>query len=199
MNAVSQALRPHEGSAEVDLGALDADPARPVERPTAFGWLVDGMNSIGSVLILLLMVLICTDVVARSLFKAPLHGVAEIAGLAVVAIVFLQLASTLRHGRMSRADIFIDGFVQRRPRTGHALRSLFHLLGFAVMALIVYATAPQLVRAWQDNDFVGVESVFAVPTWPVRLCVLLGCAATALQYLLLSWADARAALKGAAP
>jgi TRAP-type mannitol/chloroaromatic compound transport system permease small subunit len=197
--AVVQALQPHEGTSEVDLTALEGTTLLPAERPTPFGWLVDGMNSIGSVLIMMLMVLICTDVLARSLFKAPLHGVAEIAGLAVVAIVFLQLASTLRHGRMSRADIFIDGFVQRRPRTGHALRSLFHLLGFAVMALIVYATAPQLVRAWQDNDFVGVESVFAVPTWPVRLCVLLGCAATALQYLLLSWADARAALKGAAP
>jgi hypothetical protein len=36
----------------------------------------------------------------------------------------------------------------------------------------------------------------------VRLCVLLGCAATALQYALLTWADARAAFthtKGGTP
>lgn len=151
---------------------------------SGFGYLVDGMNGLGSVLIFAVMALMVCDVLMRDLFNAPIDGVAEMVAISIIAIVFLQLGSTLRHGRMSRADLFIDGYTLRHPRSGNLLHALFSLGGGFVCGVIFYATWPRFARAWADNEFYGVQGVFTMPTWPVQLIVLAGCAVTATQYLL---------------
>jgi TRAP-type C4-dicarboxylate transport system permease small subunit len=172
-----------------------AAPAGARERSapdSLFGRLVDGLNGLGSLLIVAIMVLICADVLMRDLANAPIHGVSEMVGLSIIAIVFLQLGSTLRHGRMSRAELFIDVFRARRPRTGALLQLVFDLCGVAVCAVLFYATWPKLEQAWSNAEFIGVQGVFTAPTWPVRLIVLVGVAVTGLQYLLIAYRDARA-------
>jgi len=163
----------------------------PVHSP--FGMLVDGLNGLGSVLIFLVMILICSDVLARDLFNSPIHGVAEMVSLSIIAIVFLQLGSTLRHGRMSRAELFIDGFRERNPRAGGLLQCIFNVAGVVVCCVILWATWPKFSAAWTNNEFIGVQGQFTAPTWPVRLIVLIGGTVTAIQYLLLVWQDLRAA------
>ena len=49
--------------------------------------------------IFVLMVVINVDVIGRTLFTKPLPGVPELVRLSIVAIVFLQIGSTLRAGR----------------------------------------------------------------------------------------------------
>ena len=169
---------------------LDAAPA-PAAPSSLFGWLVDGLNAAGSVVIGLVMLLMCADVLLRNLINHPLDGVAELVATSIVVIVFLQLPGTLRHGRMSRADLFIDPFIQRRPRAGKRLRALFSLAGVFACGVIAYATWPLLVRAWNDSEFFGVEGVFTFPTWPMRAVVLLGAVLAALQYVLLAKQDWR--------
>lgn len=169
---------------------LDAAPA-PAAPSSLFGWLVDGLNAAGSVVIGLVMLLMCADVLLRNLLNHPLDGVAELVATSIVVIVFLQLPGTLRHGRMSRADLFIDPFIQRRPRAGKRLRALFSLAGVFACGVIAYATWPLLVRAWNDSEFFGVEGVFTFPTWPMRAVVLLGAVLAALQYVLLAKQDWR--------
>lgn len=164
---------------------LESDVAQSGEPVTPFGMLVDGLNSVGSVLILMVMLLMCTDVLARNLFNSPIHGVAELVAISIVTIVFLQLASTLRHGRMSRADIFIDEYAARRPRNGNALLAVFNAAGAAMCTVVIWATLPVFQRAWEDNEYIGVEGVFTAPTWPVRLIVIIGTSAAAIQYVLL--------------
>ena len=44
----------------------------------------------------------------------------------------------------------------------------------------------------------GVRGVFQVPTWPLKLIIIVGCVATALQFLLLAWQSLRVTL-GIAP
>lgn len=169
---------------EADLTAIaPAPPAAPARAAiTPFGWLVDGANAVGSALIFCAMLLILADVAARDLLGAPIAGVAELVAISVIAIVFLQLASTLRHGRMSRAEIFIDGFSAKHPRAGAALQALYDLAGIAVCAILVYATWPVLARAWTDSEFIGVQGVFTAPTWPVKAIIVFGAALTAIQY-----------------
>lgn len=170
-----------------------AEPARDRARPhSAFGWVVDGLNGAGSLLIGAVMLLICADVLSRNLANQPIHGVSELVGLSIIAIVFLQLGSTLRHDRMSRAELFIDGFRLRHPRSGALLQLLFDLAGVAVCAILFYATLPKFDQAWTNSEFIGVQGVFTAPTWPVRLIVLVGLAVTALQYLSIALRDARA-------
>ena len=163
-------------------------------KPGLFGLFVDGLNAIGSIIIGLLMLMICADVASRSLFGRPIAGVSELTAMSIVIIVFLSLASTLRHGRMSRADLFIDGFLLRRRRAGSLLDALLHLIGAFTCALIVWATLPNLIEAWNRNTFVGVQGVFTVPTWPLRLAVIVGSATAALQFLTLAGAKLRTAV-----
>ena len=171
---------------------LEAAPAAPDAAPqSTFGMLIDGLNAIGSLLIGAVMLLMCADVLLRNLVNKPIDGVAEMVAASIVVIVFLQLPSTLRHGRMSRADLFIDPFVQRRPRAGRRLRALYSLAGVFACGLIAYASAPPLLRAWTNSEFLGIEGVFTFPTWPMRGVVVLGAVLAALQYLLLAWQDWR--------
>ena len=82
------------------------------------------------------MVLMCADVLLRNLLNHPIDGVAELVATSIIIIVFLQLPATLRHGRMSRADLFIDPFLQRRPAAGRVLRALFSLVGIFACGVI---------------------------------------------------------------
>jgi TRAP-type C4-dicarboxylate transport system permease small subunit len=163
---------------------LEAAPAARAPE-SAFGRLVDGLNAAGSVLIGAVMLLMCMDVLLRNLVNRPIDGVAELVATSIVMIVFLQLPATLRHGRMSRADLFIDPFVARRPRAGKRLRALFSAAGIFACGVIAYASWPPFTRAWTDDEFLGVEGMFTFPIWPMRGIVILGAALAALQYVLL--------------
>lgn len=169
---------------------LEAGPP-PTAPTSAFGHLVDALNGLGSIVIALVMVLMCADVLMRNAFNQPIDGVAELVAASIIVIVFLQLPSTLRHGRMSRADLFLDPFLLARPRAGMRLRALFSLAGIFACAVIAYATWPLFQRAWTNDEFLGVEGVFTFPTWPMRLVVFTGAALAALQYALLVWQDLR--------
>lgn len=177
----------------------DLDKAPAASAPTsAFGHLVDGLNGLGSIVIGLVMLLMCADVFLRNAFNKPIDGVAELVAASIIVIVFLQLPGTLRHGRMSRADLFLDPFMVRRPRAGLRLRALFSVAGIFACGVIAYATWPIAARAWTNSEFLGVEGVFTFPTWPMRFVVVLGAALAALQYALLVWHDLRASGSAAA-
>lgn len=163
---------------------LESAPTERRGPESPFGYFVDGLNGLGSILIFCVMGLMVADVLMRDIFNRPIDGVAEMVAISIIAIVFLQLGSTLRHGRMSRADLFIDGFTLRHPKAGNLIHMLFSLAGVFVCGVIFYATYPTFIKAWVENDFYGVQGVFTMPTWPVKFIVLLGCGVTALQYLL---------------
>jgi TRAP-type C4-dicarboxylate transport system permease small subunit len=165
----------------------------PSAPDSSLGRLIDALNAAGSVLIGAVMLLMCADVLLRNLANRPIDGVAELVASSIVVIVFLQLPATLRHGRMSRADLFIDPYIVRRPRAGKRLRALFSLAGVFACGVIAYATWKPLLRAWSDNEYLGVEGLFTFPTWPMRAVVLLGAGLAALQYLLLVIQDLKEA------
>ena len=167
---------------------LEEAPA-PSAPSSPFGHLVDGLNGLGSVVIGLVMLLMCADVFMRNAFNKPIDGVAELVAASIIVIVFLQLPSTLRHGRMSRADLFIDPFLLKRPRAGLRLRAVFSLFGIFACGVITYATWPLLNKAWQNNEFIGIEGVFTFPTWPMALVVTVGSLLASVQYALLAWHD----------
>jgi TRAP-type C4-dicarboxylate transport system permease small subunit len=175
----------YEANTDLESVQVSAAPA------SWFGRLVDALNAAGSVLIGAIMLLMCADVLLRDLANHPIDGVAELVATSIVVIVFLQLPATLRHGRMSRADLFIDPYIARRPRAGRRLRALFSLAGVFACAVIADASWKPLVRAWTDSEFLGVEGVFTFPIWPMRAVVVLGAALAAVQYLLLVMQDLR--------
>jgi TRAP-type mannitol/chloroaromatic compound transport system permease small subunit len=156
------------------------------------------LNAIGSLVIGAVMLLMCSDVLLRNFANHPIDGVAELVATSIIVIVFLQLPATLRHGRMARADLFLDPFVARRPRAGLLLRAFYALCGAFACSVIAYATWPVLVRAWVDAEFLGVQGVFTFPTWPMRAVVVLSAGLATLQYMVLAAKDVRGAARGEA-
>ena len=147
------------------------------------------LNSAGTVWIFLLMLVIVTDVLGRTLFSKPLPGVPELVSLSIVGIVFLQIAHALRSGRITRVETFSDWLKVRVPRLNFALQAFFSLLGATLFVALYVALEPLFVQAWTNNDYVGVEGYVTYPTWPIRLFMLIGCVGSALQYLFFALND----------
>lgn len=155
-----------------------------------FDRLLHGLNAIGAAWIFALMLLVCAEIASRFFLNSPIRGVAEIAGLSVVAITFLQLPVVVRSRRLARADMLIERVHARSPGAGAALEVLFALLGAAVFAAIVWASATGLEQAWRTGDQFGAQGTFTFPKWPLWLVVLVGSACVLVAFLLQAWTDA---------
>ena len=147
--------------------------------------LIDGLtmalNVIGTLLILALMVLINSDVIGRSVFLAPISGVPEIVSMSIVAIVFLQVAQAFRQGRFTRTDALLYVMERRSPRLRAAMELVFCGAGIFIIWVLFAASEPLFVQAYERGTFVGTVGDFIAPIWPVKLVVLIGCAALLLQ------------------
>ena len=170
-----------------------AVPHDSYERPLPLGLhrVFGVMNALGTLWILALMVLINVDVIGRNLFAAPVRGVPEMVSLSIVGIVFLQLADTLHAGRFTRAEILLERLKATRPALGDALQAIFHLVGLALMVVILLASWEPLAQAVRIREYVGAIGDFQAPVWPVRLITLAGLCATALCFALLAGMDLR--------
>ncbi|MBF9052065.1 TRAP transporter small permease subunit [Roseobacter sp. HKCCD9010] len=156
------------------------------------GSVAAAMSAVGTASIGALMLLIVADVVGRNFLDAPITGVSEIAARAVVAIVFLQVPAAILQLRLTRADFLVRRLQKSTPKVVAGLESVFCLAGAIVFALILLASWPKFLSAWQSTDFFGVQGVWTIPTWPFRGITILGCTVAALAALY----RARAELRG---
>lgn len=141
------------------------------------------MNTIGTVWIFVLMVLIDTDAFSRTLFAHPFHGVNEMVEMSIVGIVFMQLGDATRRGRLTRSDGFYGLLQSRAPMSGHALGAIFDLLSVLFFVLVLFGAIPELYDSWRFDYFVGEEGLFTVAEWPIKTIIVLGCTVTMLQFL----------------
>jgi TRAP-type mannitol/chloroaromatic compound transport system permease small subunit len=140
------------------------------------------LSVLGTALILVVMVVMVWDVVARAALNRPLPGTAEIVTMSIAAIVFLQMPAALAAGRFVRSDALLEGLRKSRPSAAFALEMLWLLLGLATFAMLAWAAAPLVYKDFLRGELYGSPGVFTFPRWPVGCLVVLGCAATALQF-----------------
>lgn len=176
---------------------------RPGESPPRplvwFELLLSGLNSIGTLWIFALMVVICLDVVGRTALNAPLPGVLELVRLSIVGIVFIQLGHTLRAGRITRSDNLILALQRRWPRAGYGLQAVFGLAGVVIFVVLFRASLPLFVDSWNSGEYAGIEGYVTYPVWPVRLIILIGSFCAGVQFLLFAWRDLQVAVSGRTP
>lgn len=176
--------------------AIPLDDAPPPQGPGGpFARIIGVMNAVGTLWIIGLMVLINADIFGRSFLHRPVAGVPELVAFSIVGIVFLQLAHTLRSGAMTRSDVLLGMLERRAPRARLVLLTIFHLVGGLMMLLIAWKFWPSFVSAWlhPERNFMGNPGFFTIPQWPLFILIFLGIVATAIQFLLLSRNDFRAA------
>lgn len=171
---------------------LPAPAAGPDRGPVAL--LTATLNTIGTVWIVALMLLIVSDIALRNIANAPIVGVPEMVSFSIVGIVFLQLSHALRVGGLTRSEILLNVLATRAPMARRLLLALFNLTGAAILAVALWRLVPALQSAWTNpsRSFIGSPGVFTLPRWPLLALMCLGIAATVLQFLTL----AVASLKG---
>lgn len=169
-------------------------PASTASAPASRGWIdrvAELLSALGSIWIVGLMLLIVADVIGRSFLDHPITGVAEVAARSVAAIVFLQLAAAILHGRLTRADFLLRLIAAHSRRAEILLDVLFALAAAAVFAGIVYAAWPSTVSAWATGEFFGVQGVFTIPLWPFRGILSGGAGLATLAALVVAWRELR--------
>lgn len=168
---------------------MSADPKNKPQQPDTGGsafrrWidrLTVGLNVLGSLLIVAVMLLVNADVIGRGAFGLPISGVPELVSLSIVAIVFLQIAQTFKMGRFTRSDAFLGVIQRRAPRVRAALELMFCIGAGGIMLQLLSASWPLFLKAWKRNTFEGTIGDFTAPIWPVKLIILVGCAALIIQ------------------
>lgn len=141
-------------------------------------------NVAGTLTVLALVVILNADVVLRGAFNTPLKGTYEIVQLAVVFIVFLQLADVVRVDRLTRSDGFLNLLHTKRPGLTTGLRRIINAVSAIFMALIAYITFPEFLKMWGTQDYFGVPGVFTLPWWPIKLVIASGSALACLIFVL---------------
>jgi TRAP-type mannitol/chloroaromatic compound transport system permease small subunit len=157
-----------------------------MSRFSLLGALTTGMNTIGTLLVVLIMAVILTDVFGRFFFNNPFEGTPEIVAMSIAAIVFLQMPATLRAGRVINVDGLLEYVGNRSVRAEQYLLAVFHVLGGALFLIVTVIVASMLTRVWAGREFYGNIGVFTFPKWPVFAVITLGSAVMAIQYFVLS-------------
>lgn len=166
-----------------DQGGASGSRRLAAVAVSVWGWMVDGMAAFGTVLIVVLMGIICSDVVARNLFNASLPLIAELGALTLVMIVYLQLGAAVRHNRLARAEILFAALESRAPRAAALLEASFQLVGAAMLAVIAWSIFGILEADIARGRYIGVTGVITLPTWPFRLVILFGVTIAAIQFM----------------
>ena len=165
--------------------------ARGAHPRSPFGVLTLALNVIGTVLIIIIAVAVNSDIIGRNLFNQPIAGVTEFVGLSIVAVVFLQMANTLREGRHISNDLIMAWVGGSHPRVALFFYGVFHLIWVFLMCFIVWYVVPIFRENYAGNFYKGTQGVVEIPVWPFMLVVLVGGAAVAIQYLLLAQGEFR--------
>jgi len=140
------------------------------------------------------MILINIDVIGRYVFNSPVRGVPLVITMSLIAIVSLQLADALFAGRMTRNAALISRLIERKPKLGRTLNSLYYLIGATFMVMIVWYSTPIFEKAWNTDSYLGNRGDFILPDWPFKLLIVIGATTTAIQYVRLAVLNTRAVL-----
>ena len=171
-----------------------------------FATLITWLNGAGVVWVFALMFLICADITARTVFDNPIAGVTEMVSLSLVASVFLQLGNAVMSGRLMHVEMVVTPLEARYPTLANEWQMLLLSIGIAMFAVIAVGAWPDLVTSWRTAEFAGVEGIFKIEVWPIKLLLVLGSVAAALELVRQlavragrSLADAPAAARSLAP
>lgn len=167
-----------------ELGSPTGGPAR-----SWFGTVTAVLNICGTILIIAMAIAVNADVLGRDLFNHPIAGVNEFLGLSIVAIVFLQMANTLRENRHVSNDIIMSAIGVHHPRVARFFYGLFHVIGAGLMLLIVWFVWPMFVEMYQAGYYQGTAGVVEIPIWPFVLPVIVGGVASIVQYAIFAYEE----------
>ena len=124
--------------------------------------------AIGTVPLLIMMVIIVGNSLGRALFRAPISGTIEIAGLAGAVIVAAAVGFTARE----RGNVAVDVLLSRlRSRTRAVFDAVAYLLSFVGVMFLLWAEIRDIITALEVDE---VSMTMSIPTAPFKIAWALG-------------------------
>ena len=122
------------------------------------------------------------DILARNT-GIVFYGAPDYIKNIIVAIVFLWLPYCVKVDSMLRMDFLIAALSAGARRY---LLIFGYMLGILFFAGIAYGALEPTYHSWLTNEVEDRGMGITVPVWPARACILFGCVAAALIYILRS-------------
>jgi len=148
----------------------------------ALGKLLTFLNGFSAIMVFVLMVLITTDVLARTLFAHPFQGVSEIVSSCIIILCFFEIPYILMRGSHVRTTLVYEK-VSERVR--HIIDLVSCLIGILVFTLILVSSWPGFVHAVKIGDAEIAGSV-RITTIPGRFSIILGSTLMIIESIILS-------------
>ncbi len=140
--------------------------------------LISAMLGTGAVLVFFLMLLISGDIVGRTFLNYPIAGTPEMAKISLVAILFLGITKTLKMERHIRGSVLAG----RLSLAHHCLLDiLVNLFGLLLFVALCYSSWDLTWSAWSVGEYEG-EGALRVPTYPLRMLILLSSVLMVFQF-----------------
>ena len=152
-------------------------PAGPLD---GILWKIEDILVIcAGLVVFILMIVVTTDVISRSLYNRPLPNSYEYMELGMVFIVYLGISKVQRE----RGHIAIDMVIKKLTPRGVALIELAGcLIGLVLMGAIGWWGALAAWNSYETSEYVG--SVARLPVLPARAALVAGVAIICLRLLL---------------
>ncbi len=135
-------------------------------------------TALGALALVVMMLSTNYDVVARALFRAPLHGAIDIVEMMVLCSAFLGLPEVCLRDEQIRVDI-IDTFVPAWFLA--ALKVLGLLASIVFLGILAANVTHPMMDSWQFGD---IKADTGFPTYPLYaltlFCLIASMAATAV-------------------
>lgn len=141
------------------------------------------MNGAGVIWVFAIMFLICGDIVGRNLFDRPITGVPEMVSLSLVACVFLQLAYALHERRLTQAEVLLARLESRAAAFALGWKRALSIFGIVIFVFLAVGAWPDFWRALVTGEFAGVEGIFTITVWPIKLLIVIGAVVAGLECL----------------
>ena len=123
---------------------------------------------IPSLALLTVMLVTVANVLGRSLFKNPVSGAIEIAGLFGSIVVSLSLFYTQLKDRNVATDIIFNKLHRSYQRI---LEKITFVLGTGTVGLMIYSCALGVLESYTEKD---VTTILTIPIWPFMMAFLIG-------------------------
>ena len=139
------------------------------------------MNGAGVVWVFAIMFMICADIVGRNVFDSPITFVPEAVALSLVGCVFLQLGFAVQGNKLTRAEFLLARIDKSHPAFTAGWHAVMALMAAAILLFMAIGAWPDFTRAFATSEFAGVEGIFKISVWPIKLIIVVGAVVAALE------------------
>ena len=141
---------------------------------------------IPGIIIVILMIIMCTEICLRWIFKTSVMGISEIVESAMVVITFASLGGIQREKGHVRMNLLADRLSGKK--SGLILDSIIQIYSFLICATLIYPFIVQVVRFRQNNE---ITEYISIPLWIVGIFIPFGLLFLCIRLMIQTLGDGR--------